>query len=245
MIKLERPNRPVAFTAAIEHALIAIYLESNKPVWHDAPGVVDALRTMSREKCAYCEASIAERNTPSEIDHFVSKDNDPTRVVEWTNLLPCCRGCNSRKGTHDVLAEPIINPCDIDPKQHLLYADGYFRPKTALGKTTLRALDFTLDRKLMRAIYELTLQANNRLEELAEKAAAEPPPTKGNLTRLRNRIAALMEDGQAKEKFAAAVSTAILRSPDYVTVKAFLQQADRWDAELQNLEDTLQSHALL
>src|ERR1700749_4900626 len=100
------------------------------------------------------------------------------------------------------MVEPIINPCDINPQEHLMFSDCYFRFKTPLGQSTLKALDFTIDRKLMRAIYDLTLQTNNRLADLAEKTAAQLPPNQASLTRLRTRVAALMEDGQATEKFA-------------------------------------------
>ena len=43
-------------------------------------------------------------------------DDYPDEVVDWDNLLPSCKRCNTTKGTHDVVTEPIINPFDIDPK---------------------------------------------------------------------------------------------------------------------------------
>ena len=245
MLKLQRPNRPEAFTPEIELNLTTEYLATNSAVWHRAPGVVEALRSMSRDKCAYCESSIADRNTPSEIDHFANKDDYPDLVVKWVNLLPCCRGCNSRKGTHDVCEEPIVNPCDINPKEHLRFTDCYFRHKTPLGKSTLRVLDFNVDRNLMKALYVVTLQANNRLSEIVDRATAIPPPVKGNLTRIRTRMITLMKDGQAQEYFAAAISTTILKSPDYATIKAFLQAVGKWDDELSQIESELEINALI
>ncbi len=50
----------------------------------------------SYDKCAYCERWADEL----QIDHFLPKSQFRDKVFEWDNLIPCCKPCNTAKGTN-------------------------------------------------------------------------------------------------------------------------------------------------
>lgn len=85
------------------------------------PDVQDALKTMFKDKCAFCER---KRDYPH-IEHFWPKATYPTRCFEWENLLLACEVCNGKtyKGAKfplDVDGRPLfVNPCADDPLEHL------------------------------------------------------------------------------------------------------------------------------
>ncbi len=60
-------------------------------------------RVLSRydEKCAYCGAGIYGRDETTRgnatVDHIIPQSKDGTNAED--NLLPCCRSCNSSKGS--------------------------------------------------------------------------------------------------------------------------------------------------
>jgi uncharacterized protein (TIGR02646 family) len=67
--------------------------------------VVDALKELFHEKCAYCESEFIATG-PADIEHYRPKggvQEDPTHVgywwlaSEWTNLLYSCIDCNRRR----------------------------------------------------------------------------------------------------------------------------------------------------
>lgn len=66
------------------------------PLWRDfkrTPGkreVQDQLRVDQRGLCAYCENSLIPND--ESVEHFVARDADHDRELDWTNLLLCCAG---------------------------------------------------------------------------------------------------------------------------------------------------------
>src|SRR5690606_4834075 len=96
--------------------------------------IVEPLYISSSGKCAYCENKLTwnkgqhdffievnediqakapisgDENTFLHIDHFIAKKYDAGKVVEWSNLVPSCPTCNYKKGAHNVIEFPIINP---------------------------------------------------------------------------------------------------------------------------------------
>ena len=120
--------------------------------------VRDTLGAMFNGKCAYCESAIEHVDYP-DIEHYRPKSKFPDLTFQWDNMLLACTKCNS-KHKRDAFPEaddggPIINPCDEDPGDHLVFdynpiaqlASVYER--TTRGSTTIALLG--LNRPALRA----------------------------------------------------------------------------------------------
>lgn len=57
--------------------------------------------------CAYCELPLHD---PVPVEHVLPKSEYPTYTLDWYNLLPSCRICNSRKGADPsrAVVDPMI-----------------------------------------------------------------------------------------------------------------------------------------
>ena len=55
--------------------------------------------------CSYCEYPIS--HVP-EVEHIISKSRNPELITEWSNLLLCCKYCNTRKSNKT----SMDNVCD-------------------------------------------------------------------------------------------------------------------------------------
>ena len=60
--------------------------------------VKDALNQIYRNKCAYCETQI--NRTSTNIEHYRPKSIYYALAYGWSNLLPICDMCNSKKSNH-------------------------------------------------------------------------------------------------------------------------------------------------
>lgn len=120
MIKLKCANPPTYLSYQKKQDLTDKYKTHGTNVWNKKE-IKDALLRISHDKCAYCECEIGSAAGYLEVEHFIAKSIDPDKVLEWENLLPSCKSCNGKKGSHDVIAEPIINPYKDEPKNHLSF----------------------------------------------------------------------------------------------------------------------------
>ena len=78
-----------------------------------------SLFSSSHNKCSYCE--IIPYSSYLEIEHFEPKELYKNRALDWDNLLPACTICNKKKGVHDTLNYPIINPYELNPEEYFIY----------------------------------------------------------------------------------------------------------------------------
>jgi uncharacterized protein (TIGR02646 family) len=177
------------------------------PLWKEfkkTPGkkaVQDQLRADQRGLCAYCENGLIPDD--ESVEHFMARDVDHARELDWTNLLLCCAG-GSRPLPEDVedaevrydpngmktcghaklgAREVILNPLEIT------YAPRLFRFRSESGEIQPDATECQragVDTALARQTIEvLRLQAgrlnrarlgllNDLLMELSEEGETEP-----------------------------------------------------------------------
>lgn len=114
MIKLERQPKPNYLSEAAVIELTEKFKSDGSSVWNH-PQIKTPLLASSYEKCAFCECSLSDESKYMEVEHFKYKSLYKDLVVEWTNLLPTCKRCNIAKGIHDVTADLIVNPYEVDP----------------------------------------------------------------------------------------------------------------------------------
>lgn len=122
MLRLIRPVLDPATTAAL-HGLQQRFTETGSPSWEafrqgrvalgaQVFGAVwSALRSMSRDRCALCETK-----GPSTVEHLVPKADrtQPASTYEWSNLLPACWECNSRRQASGIRTMPL-DPSATEP----------------------------------------------------------------------------------------------------------------------------------
>jgi uncharacterized protein (TIGR02646 family) len=90
------------------------------------PQISNALKTMFKAKCAFCESKI-DHISYQNIEHFFPKVDYPEKCFDWNNLLAACGVCNSPayKGTKfpvTTLGDTIINPCEDQPDDFFEFA---------------------------------------------------------------------------------------------------------------------------
>ncbi|MFV5365419.1 HNH endonuclease [Acinetobacter oleivorans] len=230
MIKLHKKPKPSYLTAIKIKELTDRFKANNKDTVWKHSSIHSKLLESSSSKCAFCESPLQISATYMEIEHFKLKDKYPDEVVEWENLLPSCKRCNTSKGNHDVVSEPIINPFETDPKDHLSYAACRFYFKTELGEVTRDVLNLN-DERLMRPRFEVWNFIVDSIEDIHSQII-----NKTNLSRHdRNKLVKLLTFCQSDQAFSAFASTALHNSPEYAEVKQILKREGLWDEDLETL----------
>lgn len=176
MKRLQRPAAPARFDGANSEAAVRLqqwYGEDPHDHWNDevrgAHPIRDALRAMSGDRCAWCEAALG---SGLEVEHYLPKTSFPWLRYCWQNLLPACRECNGSKRawypeslagktlldpvlakTHNgecydpcialaKIEDRLIEPTVDDPQKHLAFqlADCTWKATSAVGKRTVAKL---------------------------------------------------------------------------------------------------------
>jgi len=179
-----------------------------------------------------------------EVEHFNPKSLRPDLVVDWTNLLPSCGKCNGSKSNHDVAAEPIINPFDQDPRDHLALKSTWFVGITDLGKMTIDVLplnELAGERnKLINALNEVIEPLLLDLQALSPTAPVAPL----EIRRLRRKAKAILRSGTPQKDYAATSAGHLVRDDDWLECVKLLKQLHIWTAEEEALLVQVQAIAL-
>lgn len=238
MIKLERAFTPLCLTPSEVVRLTTEFKSSGKNVWNIESLKVALLQT-SHNKCAYCECNLSSESKYVEVEHFLNKDRYPEEVLSWNNLLPSCKRCNGTKGSHDVLAEPIINPYITAPALHFKLKHYRLQPKSDLAKNTIFAIDLNNHTRIIKIRLEIGEGIQHFIELSSEKLASylESPSTRRRTT-LVSLVTRLLLECQPQASYSATASTILHDSEDYSELKKGLIGAGLWTDELNDL-DTL------
>lgn len=246
MIKLTPVRQPAALTPALVAQLTQEFISTGKTVWK-GNGIEEALLAMSDNKCCYCECRIDEESKYLEVEHFQHKDKYKNKVLVWSNLLPSCKRCNTTKGAHDVLVEPIINPSIQNPKNHLSFRAYRIHPKTPLGDKTIKVINLNHRTRLVRPRFDIGDKLIDKLNSLLE-LSIDYDNGKSQHTRRRNIITstmeALLEESIPSSEYAATTATVLLNEDSYQQTKAIFIKHHLWTQEFQDLENLAESCAL-
>lgn len=246
MIKLNRPDKPLELTEETVTSLTNDFKNNGKSVWaHDF--IKLALAKMSSNKCAFCEAKLGEESKYLEVEHFHHKGLYKDEVVEWDNLLPSCRRCNGTKGSHDTKAEPIINPCKDDPKEHLELKDYRLKGKTNFGKFTVSTLYLNDPDRLVTPRFLIGNALLDKIEdyqELVDDVVDGSQTSTIRKNRIKNGVKQLLENGLKDKEYSSTYSTILLKDPEYQELKNKMIFCELWTSEHNNLEDKISLNML-
>lgn len=233
MIKLFLSDKPQELTQEIERNLIEDYKNNpkNDPVWSRF-WIKEAVFGLSNGKCAYSEVKLKEEGKDMQIDHFYPKSLYPDKVIEWGNLLPSLNHCNRSKGKTDPNSKPLVNPLVDDPKEFFSFKNGYLLSKNSKGRNTIEALKLNDHLQLNVPRAQLLMEINNNLNDISY-----------SLDKVINyfvkRLKEIMDKGNRRNAYSAAVSTFILSNENYLKYKEELVNHNLWDEDFINMESEL------
>lgn len=236
MIKLERNFHPLCLNPTETIRLTEIFKEKHTSVWN-FNDLKSALLETSFGKCAYCECDLTKESKYMEVEHFRDKDTYPDDVMNWQNLLPACKRCNGNKGGHNVLVAPIVNPYEIDPRDHFQFRLYRLRAKTNIGFETIGTVDLNNSDRTVMVRFEI----GERLHETLLKARERLDTYKLNLSaRTRNlligTIKSVLRECQCFSEYAATTATILHSDAEYIYLKNEMLHLGFWDQELLDLD---------
>ena len=242
MIQLIRPDKPRKL-AEQEIELTNEYKNDNKKtVWKKA-FIQNPLLEMTNYKCSYCERAIGKKTGQDvHIDHFKYKDKYPELVVDWDNLLPSCARCNRNKGTHDTAEEPIINPTEINPKEHLYISKYRYYSKdpseNSIGRRTLGVLALNDSDECCLVRFQLGNELAEKLQDLYD-IAIDKGEALGSDTVNKNKVLngcrKLLKKCLHTEEYSAFMATSLHTDNNFLALKDLLIKQNLWDEELTRL----------
>lgn len=155
--------------------------DSNK---YAHPEVVQTLRSMSHDKCFYCET----RESRLTVDHYVEVSERADLAFEWANLYLACDGCQKKEPNTSVPVAGCLDPCaaDVVPADHLSFADERAKPRSPRGEQTVRKYRLNREARLLERCRQLRLwgQVLDRIREM-QIADGRSSMTTGELAELR------------------------------------------------------------
>lgn len=242
MIKLSLPPKPNKLTDELQIALTEEYKKTGKVDWNKSSikFIKKAISDMSFSKCVYSEVRFGEESKYMEVEHFFCKSLYPDKVLEWGNLLGAIKKCNVVKVNLDVAKEPIINPFEVHPREHLYFQKYRYKARegSVIGKNTITYTainDWVHFVKKRAKIGDTVVQTLEDLEEEMLEIQGNSSTPKRKTTRFCNKIKGLFRQGNRKEEYAALVSTVILEEDETPKLIEFLKQNNLWDEEFEAL----------
>ncbi|MBP5683046.1 MAG: HNH endonuclease [Bacteroidales bacterium] len=242
MIKINLIDPPYELTDEVKKQLTEKFKQDDSPVWKK-PYIEKALLEMTNGKCAYSEQLLNTKSSYMEIDHFKPKSKYKDSVVEWGNLLPSCKKCNTTKGEHDVVAEPIVNPLTDNPKDYLYVKSFKYYPRNEKGKITKEVLAINDREHFITPRSNMGFMVADDLENLFEllKTASSERKQRNNISKIKS----LLESCGPKYEYSAVISTYILYEDEtYKDLEQYLRANNLWDNEFETIKQTLSEIAM-
>jgi hypothetical protein len=245
MIKLVLSEKPERLSEEVQKKLTQDFIDSGKKkvVWK-ASFIQDAVRALAFGKCCFSEILLDTKSTYTEIEHFYPKDLYPNQVVEWGNLFPSSKKCNTTKGKTDTKKEVIVNPFVDNPRDYLYFQNFrlYAKNGSLIGKNTIEivALNDRLHFVNPRAI--ATLKVLDLLEDFDNTYIQNNELVKlsGRKKTIRiQRIKGYLSDINRRTEFSACIATAVKDSANYQSIIAYFKNNNLWDQEFQSYQDEI------
>ncbi|TCP99122.1 uncharacterized protein (TIGR02646 family) [Sphingomonas sp. PP-F2F-A104-K0414] len=232
MIQLSRPASPPELDEPTVTALTTEFVNTGTSVWN-TPSIRSGLLNSSNSKCAFCETKLDEESKYMEVEHFRCKRDFPDMVVDWDNLLPACKRCNVRKGGYNVDMEGmIVNPFDVDPRNHMFLYNFRLRSRDVVGRSTIDTLYLNQSDRLVAvrsSIGEAVASALERIREYLEDYIAGQKTVRQQ-NRIIRGIEKLLVESSPQAEYSATTSTVLFGDPDFSWIRERLQERGLWDS---------------
>lgn len=244
MIKLKRAAIPTYLTPEKVIELTEVFKATGKSVWNDE-NIKTPLLFSGNGKCAYCECPLTTESNYMEVEHFEDKSGNPEKVVLWENLLPSCKKCNSAKGTHNVVTDPIVNPFVDDPRDHIALRLYRMRGKTLMGKNTIDVANLNHSDRLVFSRFKIGEVVSDLIDtswERFEKFQWNRLTRTKNL--LINVVEGLLKECQPTAAYSASTATILLTDERFNELVLRMKGESIWSDSLDNLLNQAQDLVL-
>lgn len=233
MIKISKVQCPSELTEQVKATLTQEYINTGKSVWRKTY-IKESLLLSTHNKCAYCECLLNKESNYLEVEHFHYKDKYPDEVVEWDNLLPSCKRCNTTKGSYDTYINDFVNPSITNPKEHIILDTFLLRPITLAGHNTIEELNLNDFDKLLPIRYSLNVSIMKALETIYQNILDFKETHKPRkLNKIISSTKDILNEGLETSEYSALVGTLITHSHTFAVIKDFLEGESCWDRELE------------
>lgn len=240
MIRITRPQKPVELTDNVKATLTAEFKANGTAVWRK-DWIVDTLKAATYSKCAFSEMRLDEEGKYMQVEHFNPKSRYPDEVMEWTNLLPICNVCNTKKRNWDTKQNPLVNPMDEDPKDYFFIRNGRINARDVSNKKatdTIEQYDLNNAEQLRPVRCEIEKKIREDLAEYQTHYGQDKDYWSGKLLKL-------MVSSGRESAYSATKATAILLDLSYALLKKMLTAEGRWCDEFERAEQELAFCALI
>lgn len=238
MIQLNRNFTPALLTPNLVKTLTDEYKKTKATVWN-IDWLKESLLVLSNGKCAYCECDLKEESKYMEVEHFEDKDNNPDKVMEWDNLLPSCKRCNGSKSSHDVIAEPIVNPFIDKPSNHLSFHLYRMKSKDVKGKTTIDVVNLNHTERAVQKRFEVGEELEKLIDTAYERLELyEQNKITQRLNKLKNIVEEILIECQPSSIYSATCATILNSNDTYLEIKKRMTSLGLWNVELDYLDTT-------
>mgnify|MGYP000616240551 CR=1 FL=1 len=245
MIKLTLSEKPKKLTIEVQNKLTKEFTDSGKTkvVWKKK-FIQKAVRELAYGKCCFSEIKLDTKSTYTEIEHFYPKDLYPKLVVEWGNLLPSSKKCNTSKGDTDTYKEVVVNPFVDNPNEHLYFENFRLYPKnnSIIGKNTIDIVALNDRLHFVNPRSEESLKVLDLIEDFYNEYIENDELRKltgRKLSSRVNRIKGYLSDINRKTEFSACIATAVKDSINFKNILSYLKANSYWDSEFQSYEDEI------
>lgn len=189
---------------------------------------------MSNRKCAYCETLLSEESKYMEVEHYRPKNIYPDLVVEWTNLLPSCKGCNGKKSDYDTGIFDFVHPVDDNPKDHLTIhlskPTTFVRGIDEKGKHFVRQIGLNdydrLRKPRIKAVYDII----KRLEDIHDLLThSNLQSNSSSSKKIQRKMTALLSGLHPRSNYSAYKASAILKHSNWQKTYNLMVQNNLWN----------------
>ena len=142
-------------------------VENKYKIKYNTDSVNKALDDMYGDFCCYCEGRITVTGY-KRIEHRKPRSKFPELCYEWSNLHTSCEVCNGNKSELWSSDNPIIDPSEDNPKEHLEFKKSFIveRNNSLRGKTTIEHVCLNREkleearRRILQRMFILILNVN-------------------------------------------------------------------------------------
>ncbi|QCO18877.1 hypothetical protein D3869_26785 (plasmid) [Azospirillum brasilense] len=243
MIKVNRVSPPSRLTGCKTIELTHQYaVDKSKSVWNK-PYIRERLLEMSHDKCIYCESKL-EEDSYLRVDHFYCREHYEEKVALWHNLLPACEKCNGKKSSLNVAIEPIIDPTNQNPSDHLSLVNCVLFGKDSLGRNTQKVLQ--LSRRFGETWWKISKAIHDKVDVLESKAhRVSKSKLVSDQEDFSSSVLGLFEMTSPKEPFSAVAATAIVQDRRTIFIVDALKGMGCWTDDHQALYNNIKAVALV